>query len=495
MKKRIVSIFLVLLMLLPALVSCNKDKNQKSGDGLNADVYNTDSDKKIIEYVNDLASEADYSGETFTYYGGQQENLPVEEEETGDLLSDALFYRTRDIEDLFGIDFVNLLGEGSDKVAESVTNEVLSGGDSYDLVFGYVRSVGRPTLNDGVLAEMQDLDHIDIDNEWWNQSMRSFELNGKLYFLLGPINVCNYLDAHVMLFNKSVTATYGISDDDLYQAARDGKWTLDKMFEVAGAVPANTNGNGVYRYDRPGGRAFLFAAGYTITQFDENGTPYVEDKLPEGYSNLSDKIVPVFSDPTQSAFEDPSKKENFNDKYGMNEEELFDNDRALFMFPYTVTIGIMREYDVEFGILPMPKLNEEQENYYCMSESYGTGSTGAVYLPKTARNYDMTGTITEAMAALSNIYVKDAYYEKMLKGQSTYDSDSREMLEIIFANKAYDMADLYCEGNIDQLGPFLELLQKNLSYNNSTFTSDYNAYATVVNKAQIPTLIRILNRG
>ena len=64
---------------------------------------------------------------------------------------------------------------------------------------------------------------------------------------------------------------YGINDSDLYDSVKDGTWTIDKMFEFASAIPENPQGTGTYRYIEPGGRSFLYAAGYTITKFDENG--------------------------------------------------------------------------------------------------------------------------------------------------------------------------------------------------------------------------------
>ena len=498
MKLRIISLLFALIMVVGVFAGCNKSTGRQRDDksGTNDKAYDTEEDRAIKDYVTDLAEGANYEGQTFTYLGGQQENFPTKEEETGDIRSDALFKRQREIEDTYGLDFENVYDEdGSDSVKDTVINEVMAGGDSYDLVNGYVRSVGRPTLNAGVLMEMQDLDHIDLDREWWNQSMWDcYSLNGRLFFLLGPITVHNYLDAHIVIFNKAVTAMYGIEDADMYDSAREGTWTIDKMFAFASKVPENKSGSGTYRYDKPGGRAFLYAAGYTITKFDENGDPYVEEKLPREYSDLSDKLVPVFTDPAQSIFVNDKKKETWDSKYGMGEEEMFDNDRALFMFPNTSAVEYMRKFDVEFGILPMPKLNESQKNYYCLSESYGSGSTGAVYVPKTVRDPEMTGRITESMAALSQIYVKDAYYEKLLKGQGIFDMESSDMLDIIFASKVYDMADLYCEGNIDNLGPFIEAIDRNFMFDNSNFSSDYYANARIAN-LNIKLLLKMLENS
>ena len=491
MKKRISALLLVIAALAAALTGCGGPSGKKRPENnSNGNAYGTEEEKEIKEYVVNLSEDAGYEGETFTYMGGWADNFPTKEEETADIRSNALFYRQRDIEDLYGVKWVNHHVEGSDVCKDTVINEVMAGGDTFDLVNGFVRSVGRPTLNAGVLMEMQDLPHVDLDREWWNQHMwDSYALDGKLYFLLGPINIYNYLDTCVVMFNKNVTATYGISDADLYNSVLDGTWTIDKMFEVASAVPENKSGNGAYRYVEPDGMAFLYGSGYRITLFDEEGTPYVPEKLPREFSDLADKITPVFTDKTQSVFADPNKSENVEKKYGMSSEEIFDNDQGLFLYSTSGWVESMRELDVVFGILPIPKLTESQPDYYSATSSW---SVGAVYTPKTVRNPEMTGRITESMGALSQIYVREAYYEKLLKGQSIFDLESADMLDIIFSTKVYDMADLYCDGDLNTLGPFIAAIGRALTYDNSNFASAFFANAKIAN-LNIMILLRTLD--
>ena len=493
MKRRIVSLFILCTLILSVFAGCDKNKPAETESETvtqGSEYVEPEETAEIRSYVEGLASEVDYSGKTFVYMGGQAVNFPTKEEEVGEITSDALYFRQRDIVAMFGVDWENVVLDGSEEAKQTMIDEVMAGGDSYDLVNGYIRSVGRPTLNAGVLHEVQDLSSVDLSQKWWNQSISTnYSIRGKLYFLMGPINVFNYLDTEVVIFNKRVTQMFGIDDDELYDSVKEGKWTIDKMFEIAGRIPENASGNGVYRYATPQGIPFMFGAGYTITKFDDEGLPYVESTLPIEYSDLSGKIVPVFSSPAQTAFEDPKEKKDFDDKYGMSVEEMFTSDLALFHFPTTSAAEYMREYDVPFGILPIPKLTESQPNYYCSASSW---SAGAVYVLKTASDLEMVGRITEAMAALSQIYVKEAYYDKLLKAQSIFDLESADMLDIIFASKVYDMADLYCGGDIDNLGDFIKALERGFTYDNSNFTSDYKSNARVVG-IYIKELVRLLD--
>jgi hypothetical protein len=294
----------------------------------------------------------------------------------------------------------------------------------------------------------------------------------------------------MILFNKDVTAKFGISDTEIYNTVKEGKWTIDKMFEVAGLIPENPSGNGTYRYIEPVGFPFLFSSGMTFTKFDDQDVPYIESALPKEYSDLADKLSAVFSDESQTMYSNYDKeKKDFSTKFGVEVEEAFSDGRALFMFVESAEDIYMRSYDVSFGIIPMPKLNDSQKKYYSFANSFG-GS--GVYFLKTVKNLAMSDAIAESMAALSQIYVKEAYYTKLLKSQAIFDMESRDMLDIIFADKIYDMADLYAGGNLDSWGPIIVALDKAIKYDSSTLASGYKANAKMAN-TNINLLVRTLD--
>ncbi|MBQ2468181.1 MAG: hypothetical protein II503_00725 [Clostridia bacterium] len=282
---------------------------------------------------------------------------------------------------------------------------------------------------------------------------------------------------------------FSVDESALYDAALNGKWTVDMLEEVASAVPQVTNvASGTFRYVHPVGVPFLFAAGQTITKFDEDGAPYVEEALPLEFSDIADRLVSFQGDETQTAGlksgEDSSKK------YGVERlEDLFLNDHALFYFADTGDVMYLRQQSAEFGILPMPKLNAGQSSYY----SYSNPWVGqAVYIPKTVKDIEFVDLMTEAMGALSQKYVKEAYYDRMLRTQAIFDFESQETLEIVFQSKIYDMCVLYSDGNDSTWGQFLDSIEKALTFDNSTFTSDYKANARVA-KMNIKFLVQTID--
>ena len=491
MKNKILALLLASLFITGVLASCSEGQSEdetkaSSSSSPSSDSVTAEEKDEIGDYVQELASQVNFEGRTFAYIGKDDavfSNFPVKEEETGDISSDALYFRQRDIEEYFGVTWESIRTKDGDDTGDKVINEVTAGGSSYDLAHGSTMTVGQFLLNAAVIRSTDELRFVDLDNDWWISAMEDcFSLGGRQFFLTGPIVVNNYLDSTCVLFNKNVTAMFGISDDELYETVREGKWTIDKMFEIASAVPENTAGvagNGVWRYQQPDGIAFVMSSGIKITRFDEDGYPFVEESLPREISDLADKICPVFSDNAQTIFVYIAKGERDTEKYGTEHlEDFFIDDRVLFRFNVTLDVIDMRANDVRFGILPSPKNNENQKDY---STWAAIGYDSAVYIPKTVQSLSMTDVILEAMGALGEKYIKSAYYDKLLRSQSIFDLDSREMLDVIFSTKVYDMAGIYDNGGMNGYGDFLNSLNDGIVYDNGTLASGYKSNAKFAN--------------
>ena len=442
---------------------------------------------EINEYVDGLASSNNFEGKTFVWIGGGSQ-IPYADEETGNILSDALYYRQRDIEEKFSISFESYMPEylensSNHPVVDAVASDVMAGIGAYDAGYGTSVSVCLPLLNYKAVADINTLSGIDFDREWWTSSLTdTYHFAGKLYFVNGSIVTSNYTDASCVLFNKNIQSDYEI--EDLYSLVENGEWTFDKMLEVSSVIPANTNGSGAYRFSSPNGMAVIYANGYTVTKFNDDQNPYVEENLPIELSNLSDKFAPIFGDDNLTVNIKGminSQYENFNDKYGYNgSSEMFADDNSLFHFTITGDAQYLRGEDVNFGILPMPKESSAQGRYITYAEPW---STFDVFVPKTTKDADVTGIILETMAALGEKYIKPAYYDSILRGHSSFDYESLDMLDIIIEGKVYDIIDFLApDGNTNSDSSFVKTLKGSIQETNQGIASKYKMMAKLVNR-------------
>ena len=482
MNKKIIALILALLMVVPFLASCGEEKKPgpDTTGGNGGEITSTED--PITAYVEDLASQYNFEGATFNIIGSPETIYPETPEITANLENDALYSRVRDIEDIFGVTVTFRKSAGPDNGFENtgaetthvVTQDQMSGLASYDLVEGNLGTCGSQLLNAGALQPVNDFDMLDFTQTWWLNDLEAcFSVANKLYFLTGKINPSHYSDAACILFNKEVAELFSLPD--MYDIVNDGEWTVDKMNEIASVIPA---GSDVKRYmlDADGGISLYFGGGFTLSEKDENDIPTIDTQISAAKSDYIDKLNSIFGDESVKFDKAvPNHAESFYDR------DVFTNGEVLFWIDAAWRANDMRTYEVEFGILPMPKKDMNQENYISKA------SDRAVYFAKVIKDAEMTGVITEAMAALSEKHLEPAYYEKALQGRSTYDSDSREVLDIIYNSK---VVDLECSYNWGKLS---ETIGKACVGHNDSYVSSY-ASTTNFAKAKIRQLISTIDK-
>ncbi len=486
--KKLLALLLASLMCVSVLASCGSDSKtpaQTTGSASTAE----ETDEEILQindYVATLASQHKLDGATFTYVGGGGQTAEFQEE-TGNIENDALYHRERELEETLGITWEGLVAEGTDTAdsatawtVEYVKQAVLAGSKDYDLCYGTLVVTIQPLFNEDCLESVTDFSVLDLDADWWPSTLRdTHSIGGELYFLTGPIMTEYYTDACCLLVNSQVADDYNIEIP--YDEVRDGNWTFDRMFEVASVVPTNSSGSGAYRYGDPNGLAILFANGHKVTKFDDDDVPYVDANPSADLVDLCDRFAAVMGDGTQTAQVIYERSDDCEEKYGYGDlDEMFINSGYLFRFADTGTAVGLREKEVEYGILPMPKGTASQSQYYSYADNWA-GRFCAI--PRCTRDLEVTDVVVEAMAALSVKHIKPAYYDKILKGRSTHDSDSRDMLDIIFDSKIYDIVDIYAKGSINQSGSFVRIIEKAIKYDSSSISSGYNIEAKMATRS------------
>ena len=118
----------------------------------------------------------------------------------------------------------------------------------------------------------------------------------------------------------------------------------------------------------------------------------------------------------------------------------FENGNALFANGLIeMAVNNLREAEFDYGIIPYPKWDTEQENYYT---SVDGGHEGLAIL-KSISDPEFVGTISEALCAESWKRVVPAYYDVALKFKGTRDERSIEMLDAIVQSRVFDFGYVY----------------------------------------------------
>ena len=104
----------------------------------------------------------------------------------------------------------------------------------------------------------------------------------------------------------------------------------------------------------------------------------------------------------------------------------FNQNNLLFTFFALTAVEAMRASDVNFGIVPVPKYDEEQEWI-----SYNYGCTLSC-IPVNTPDAERSAIILEALNAESARKVVPEYYNRVLQGKLARDDESLGMLDMIF---------------------------------------------------------------
>lgn len=462
------------LMLVGTLAACGKGEQgtdeTKAGTNAVTEVDTTDPAKAAL----DALGEIDWGGEDFTVlYNGAFKNEVCGESGTVDqegsssqIINDAVYERNSLFEDRCNLVYKTLEKDDA-SISSAIQNEASTASGDFQLIdhrLGF--SAGLATS--GYLYNLYNLG-MDLEGEWWDSGTAEFVLAGGVYFMSGSVNFADDGVTYVLIFNKDMQKTYQNTVPNPYQTVRDWEWTLDYFNGVIQGISAE-NGDG--KWDELDTYGFINTWEYGNTFFIGCDLRYINNTNEDGEITLflTDKGR---MDKALNALEISKAIYHNNNASYMSppgQEGLglaaFKENRGLFygeVVNYLTTLT--QEMDGEYGILPVPKYDKAQEHY--RTWTHGSGSTFSVTAAIKDDQAETVGAILEAFAILSHQYVKPAYYEIMLTTRNVHDAESAEMMDLMFANRIYEMSFYF-----DSFG-FFNLFKTAVNNNSDSFSSQY----------------------
>lgn len=361
----------------------------------------------------------------------------------GDVFNDAVFNRNLYLEEKYGFKFA--LHRSADTYAKELRTYVLAQDDTYDLAFPMARTAASISQL-GCLVDLYELNYIDPETDVWNHVFNNeMVYDGKLFFITGDISVNAFKAVRVMMFNKTLYKEYNLESP--YELVNSGKWTFDKLNEQVSVGARDLNGDqkmtvddqwGMTMQTATAGLPFFYGAGLKTVEMVD-GLPQITLDSSHA-SDVFDKIVNILSDESVHFI-------------GTAEDakQIFSEGRALLYAEVLKSAIDLRSSEVEFGLLPAPKYNEEQDFYRAYADCW---CISPAVIPISAKNPELSAFVLQATSEASTNTTRTAYYDVALTYQQLRDEESREMLDLIFDNFTLDSCDLY------QWGGMVESIRK-----------------------------------
>lgn len=464
--KKIIALILILSLAGLILAACAESGGGAVGGDDNQPQANITDDPAAAEpdaeqdiLMHSIPDSMDFGGYTFTILNTIQSDRhyvnmmmePLYEEITGEIINDAAFRRSTEIQDRYNANIVQILAPGGSRNT-MFRNSAMAGDNAYDiasLTFGEAFTAAQQ----GLIFDINQLAYVDLDAPWWDQNAReSLSIMHRVFFLPGAYEVANFDMTRIILFNKQLMQDYQIPYD-VYQLVEDGQWTMDRFFRMAAMVSEDLNGDGIFDHldlygvastaDHVVFGSFMMGAGERMVRKDADDIPY--------FAAGTDRFVKVFQFLVENFYTDNFY---FNPRNVAGSEEwmtnMFNENRLLF---YNITfnrVPVFRGMDADFGILPIPKFDEMQENHY--NES---GNGKLAIIPVSAEDPQRSGAFLELYAYYGWRYVVPAYKEISLQTMFARDDESAAMVDLIDVSRVYDQGRLFWGANA--YDPFVTL--------------------------------------
>lgn len=457
MKKHMLTRFsLTMILALSLLASaCGETANESSENSTTTNNVSETSKEEFVLFSN--LPQKNYSGAEFTVLvEGDHMNTYASVELTAqtdsyDNLNTAITDRNNLIAERFGVEIVEERTTANGQMVSTLRENAYAGVSIYDMVMPYM-SDAATLAADGTFCDLATLENVHLNESYYDQgSVSDLSVAGKSYFVTGDLSLLSFACTHAIVFNKDMIKEYGMENP--YQLVKSGNWTIDKLEEMASGVTADTDGEAGMSYTDTYGflvndnfvTSMYIGAGQRMTAKDNNDEPIIAI-TGEGPARIYDRIYSFVTNTTASC-QFSAANNNFNTSATAAGKTVWEaateavaSKRALFRAMALIDILDLGEYDCNFGILPTPKYNQEQDDYYSrVSTVYAT----CVAIPFNVRDREMSAIITDALMQASTDTTKDAYFQVIMKERKIQDTESEEMLDIIFDSRVYDLASIY----------------------------------------------------
>lgn len=453
MTKKTLSLILAALLMAQVLVGCG---NSNGDTTTSADTSGSTTEETIPDEPNkknglwyaDYLPEKDYEGYTFRVLTMDQFPTDVTEED-GDTVNDAYYKRNSIIESRYNINFEQTSYMNYWETTEAFKKSALAQSDDFDLCRLIQRDAFAVAL-EGLAATPDMLPYIDMTKPWYIQYLNeALTIDGQA--ILAYSDECEHAMTSVqaVFFNKKILDDLGLESP--YTLVRDGTWTYDKLFGYAEKAVSDLNGDGEFKLneDRFGfiGELDMFLPSVWVSsdvktvEKDNKDIPYFAANGNEKFYSIVKQVNSFVN--TKGNFLNTFKAIKAAEESRITGRESFANGYSLFkMMDFGFCLDL-REMENDFGIVPLPKYDEKQTEYFSRILDAWTNVALSC-----ATDLERTSIILEALAVESKNYVIPAIYENAITQKGIRDEDSLEMLEIIQKNRTLDLGDTVWQADI-----------------------------------------------
>ncbi len=362
-------------------------------------------------------------------------------EQTSGIINSAVSQRNEFLRQKYGANIAVFQKEEA-VIADELKKAVESGNDYVDMLSISAKKTVSLYLS-GLLFDMNTLPNFSIENNYFDENnAKKLATNSSLYLLADPTNLV-YNDTYAMFYNRELIENSGCENP--ISLVKQGKWTWDKFLEISKTAAKDVFhksgadiANDVFAYG-----AYYEEGTYPTVMWTSTGKSLIGNtyRAPvtmamngEEAETLARKLKTYFDTKGKYPFE------------GDDALNAFKSGRLVFFcnkLDYLYAYSQDSDTESKFGVLPLPKLDESQEEYHCLVSN----DARVISVPKTLEKSTdskkrFVSVMISALCATGGDTVCDAYVSSHI---SLYFSNNDEAVafKTICESITYDFSNVY----------------------------------------------------
>lgn len=358
----------------------------------------------------------------------------------GNIVDDSVFRRNAALEEKYGITIEQV--EFND-VSQEIRKTWSSQDDTYDLAMPRLNQVAG-LMQSGQLHNLFDLPYNNYDAPWWNQRIvDGWTYMDQLYAACSDMSFTFSTSARGIHFNRDLINDHNLEDP--YDLVANNQWTVSKFQEMTFRAEGDVNGNGqhddedIYGLLDSYNPHLFIAAGMERFKTDTEGNIT--------FHGFNEKTMAILDAYQWLKSEDYVR--DYDDVNPPNGEPIHAFGRSLFAtghFLFTQgAISRLASWTTEgmedvYGIVPLPKLDSEQAEYYCFTDN----NNGVITVPATNSFDDLPyiSIILEDLSYTSSKIVYPAYIETTIKLRKAPEPEMAGMIDLIRSSLYADIGNI-----------------------------------------------------
>ncbi len=406
---------------------------------------------------------AEFGGEPVRIlYGSDAERNEFNAEEIPDLVEGYAYQRNVDTEKHLGVklEWTGVASNAS-HAAEYIqfAENMHAAGEPFDIYVATRRAMGQ-MLTKSLLQDLNQIKdgYIDLSKPWYPATLREdLTVGGADFLVTGDISANALLQMNAIFYNVEFAEAWGRKD--IASMVMDGTWTLDALIELSQGIYVDQDNSGSktatddYGFTQAtylDSDAFYSGSGLKFFETDPTGNSFVmtsADLTLTKAAYLNEKLYSFFEDPSSYVGSPYSLDGNYTLPFAEGRAlfchgTLSMTDNGIFTAGYSGQRYLI--FDFEYGILPIPKYDTEQEEYIT------TLSNKAVFWGihnySTAERALMSSAVIEIMAYKGYTEIAHAVFENVMKYRYRNANDENSAIfDIMRSSIRVDIGKLFSE--------------------------------------------------